>query len=64
VTATKLLLATGETIEVAGGVDEVAKQVEDASRSSAGALAWFEQNDGGRVAVNPAHVVAIKPEDE
>ncbi len=63
-TVTKLLLVTGETIEVAGGVDEVAKQVEDASRSSAGALAWFERTAGGRLALNPAHVVAIKPEDE
>ena len=59
-----LRLATGETIEVAGGVDEVAKQVEDASRSSAGSLAWFERTDGERLALNPAHVVAIKPEDE
>jgi hypothetical protein len=64
VTATKLLLVTNETIEVAGGLEEVAKQIQDASRSSAGALAWFEQNDGGRLAVNPAHVVAIQPKDE
>jgi hypothetical protein len=63
VTGTKLLLATGDAIEVTGGVEVVAKQVEDASRSSAGALAWFEQSHGGRVAVNPAHVVAIQPED-
>jgi hypothetical protein len=62
--ASMLRLVTGETIEVAGGVDEVAKQIEDASRSSAGALAWFEQNAGGRVAVNPTHVVAIQPKDE
>ena len=63
-TGTRLLLATGDAIAVAGGVDEVAKQVEDASRSSAGALAWFELNAEGRVAVNPAHVVAIRPQDE
>ena len=62
-TGTKLLLATGDAIEVTGAVDVVAKQVEDASRSSAGALAWFEQSDGARVAVNPAHVVAIQPEE-
>ena len=55
---------TGETIEVAGRLDEVAKQVEDASRSSAGALAWFEGIAGERLAINPAHVVALKPEDE
>jgi hypothetical protein len=64
VTATKLLLVTGEAIEVAGGLKEVAKQMEDASRSSAGALAWFERTAGGRLAVNPAHVVALQPEQE
>ena len=63
-TATKVLLVTGETIEVAGGLEMVAKQVEDASRSSAGALAWFDLNAGGRVALNPAHVVALRPQDE
>lgn len=63
-TVTKVLLVTGETIEVAGGLNEVAKQVEDARRSSAGALAWFERTGGGQLAVNPAHVVAIQPEDE
>ena len=55
---------TGEAIEVAGRLEEVAKQVEDASRSSAGALAWFERTAGGRLAINPTHVVALQPEDE
>jgi hypothetical protein len=64
VTGTVLRLATGETIEVTGDVEEVAKQVQDASRSSAGALAWFELKAGGRIAVNPAHVVAIQPHDK
>ena len=63
-TATKLLLVTGESIEVTGGLEEVAKQVEDARRSSAGALAWFERTAGGRLAVNPAHVVVMRPTDE
>ena len=62
--ATRLLLVTGETIEVAGGLEQVAKQVEDASRSSAGALAWFERTGGGHLAINPAHVVSLQPEDE
>lgn len=62
--ATRLLLVTGETIEVAGGLKEVAKQIEDASRSSAGALAWFEETGGGHLAVNPAHVVSLRPDDE
>jgi hypothetical protein len=64
VTATRLLLVTGDAIEVAGPLEEVAKQIEDASRSSAGALAWFERTAGGRLAVNPAHVVALQLEDE
>lgn len=63
-TVTKLLLVTGETIDVAGDLNEVAKQVQDASRSSAGALAWFERTGGGQLAVNPAHVVSVQPEDE
>ena len=62
--ATRLLLVTGETIEVAGGLEQVAKQIEDASRSSAGALAWFERTGGGHLAVNPVHVVSLQPEDE
>jgi hypothetical protein len=64
VAATRLLLVTGETIKVAGGLKEVAKQVEDASRSSAGALAWFERTGGGHLAINPLHVVSLEPEDE
>jgi hypothetical protein len=64
VTATKLLLVTGETIQVTGGLDDVAKKVQDASRSSAGALAWFEQSAGERIGVNPSHVVAIRPQQE
>jgi len=55
---------TGETIEVAGELQEIAKQMENASRSSAGALAWFERSAGGRLAVNPAHVVLLQAEDD
>ena len=61
---TQLLLVTGETIQVAGTLEDVAKAVEDASRSSAGALAWFEQASGDRLGINPNHVVAIRPEYE
>ena len=53
---TTLLLATGEALEVDGQLDEVAKQLENAARSSAGTLAWFEQAaDGERFGVNPGH---------
>jgi hypothetical protein len=58
---TTLLLATGEALEVHGELDEVAKQLENAARSSAGTLAWFEQSaDGERFGVNPGHVVTIR----
>jgi len=58
---TTLLLATGEALEVSGGLDEVAKQLENAARSSAGSLAWFElAADGERFGVNPGHVVTIR----
>ena len=62
--ATRLLIVTGETIEVAGELQEIAKQMENASRSSAGALAWFERSAGGRLAVNPAHVVLLQAADD
>jgi hypothetical protein len=56
-----LLLATGETLEVKGPLDEVAKQFENAARSSAGTLAWFVEAGGDeRLGVNPAHVVSIR----
>jgi hypothetical protein len=59
---TALLLATGETLEVEGTLDEIAKRLENAARSSAGTLAWFDEADGRqRLGVNPAHVVSIRP---
>jgi hypothetical protein len=58
---TTLLLATGETLELNGELDEVAKALENAARSSAGTLAWLEQaGDGQRFGVNPGHVVMIR----
>jgi hypothetical protein len=39
----------------------VAKQLENAARSSAGTLAWFDEASAGdRLGVNPAHVVSIR----
>jgi hypothetical protein len=58
---TTLLLATGETLEVRGELDQIAKQLENATRSSAGTLAWFDEADGDeRLGVNPAQVVWIR----
>jgi len=61
VASTNLMLATGESVEVRGSLDEVAKQLEDASRSGAGTFAWLEEAAGGeRVGVKPAHVISIR----
>ena len=58
---TTLLLATGEAVDVAGALDHVAKQLENAARSSAGTLAWLERSDTGeRLGVNPAQVVWVR----
>jgi hypothetical protein len=46
---------------VSGELDDVAKQLENAARSSAGTLAWFDlAPDGERFGVNPGHVVTIR----
>jgi hypothetical protein len=59
---TVVLLATGEALEVTGRLDEVAKRLENATRSSAGTLAWFDEAQANqRLGVNPAHVVSIRP---
>ena len=59
--STNLLLATGETLEVRGSLEEVAKLLEDATRSGTGTFAWFEETaDGERMGVKPAHVVSIR----
>jgi hypothetical protein len=54
------MLATGETLEVAGPLDRISKQLENAARSSAGTLAWLEEPDGEGFGVNPSHVVWVR----
>jgi hypothetical protein len=61
---TTLLLATGETLVVKGDLEQVAKQCENAARSSAGTLAWFHEAQADeRLGVNPTHVVSIRRAD-
>jgi hypothetical protein len=61
---TTLLLATGEVLVVKGDLDQVAKQFENAARSSAGTLAWFDDARADeRLGVNPTHVVSIRRAD-
>jgi len=56
---TKLLLITGEQLEIEGSIDDVAKALENAARSSTGTLAWLNDT-AGRLGVNPAHVVTVR----
>ena len=59
--STTISLATGETLEVSGSLDEVAKRLEDATRSGAGTFAWVDEvASGERVGVRPAHVVLLR----
>jgi hypothetical protein len=58
---TRLLLITGETCEVDGSLEEVARVLQNAARSSPGTLAWVEQSGGGEpLGVNPAQLVWIR----
>ena len=61
---TKVLLATGDQLEVEGTVDETLKALENASRSSAGTFARLTSEDGQPLAVIAAHVVTLRPGDE
>ena len=59
---TNLLLITGEELEIELPLDRVVKELEDAARSSAGTLAQLTQaGNGDPIAVNAAHVVAVRP---
>jgi hypothetical protein len=62
---TKLLLTTGDRIEVDGTVDEAIKELENAARSSHGTLARMtESGTGEPVAINAEQVVSVGPGDE
>jgi hypothetical protein len=62
---TKLLLATGDQLEVEASLAEVIKALEDAARSSPGTVARLTQAETGEpVAVNAAQVVTVRPGDE
>jgi hypothetical protein len=64
VATTKLLLVTGEQLEVEGTVEDAAKALENAARSSAGTLAWLKETATEEVlGVNPAQVVTVRTGD-
>jgi hypothetical protein len=58
---TRILLATGEQLEVDASIDDVVKALENAARSSAGTLARLtEAGSGEPIAINAAHVVLVR----
>ena len=62
---TRILLTTGDQLEVAETFEEVVKALENASRSSAGTLAQLAESDTGNpIALSAAHVVLVRPGDE
>jgi hypothetical protein len=62
---TRLLLVTGDQVEVDASFAEVVKELENAARSSVGTLARLTQADTGEpLAVNATQVVAVRPGDE
>jgi hypothetical protein len=62
VATTMILLVTGTEIEVDAPLDKVVKELEDAERSTAGTLARLTQaGTGDPIALNAAHVVAVRP---
>jgi hypothetical protein len=61
---TRLLLATGELLEVEGSSPDVYKSLQNAARSSPGTLAWVRDVASDEdIAVNPSHVVTLRPGD-
>ena len=62
--STRVLLTTGEWVEVDGPSDDVARRLEDASRSTIGTLAWLKDAEGGQaVGVSPSQVVLVREGD-
>jgi len=58
---TKILLATGDQLEVDAPLEEVVKALENAARSSAGTLARLTLVDSEEpAAVNTTHVVMVR----
>ena len=65
VPSAKLLLVTGELIEVDGLIEEIEKSLQNAARSTPGTLAWLkDSNSDESVGVNPAHVAMLRPGGE
>lgn len=59
---TEIRLATGDCYRIEGNIKEVERTILDAARGSIMQLAWLvEAETGVDLAVNPDHVVALRP---
>jgi hypothetical protein len=62
--ATSIILTNGDRVEVAASLDQVVRELENATRSSAGTLARLtDAETGEQVALNAAHVVLVRESD-
>jgi hypothetical protein len=62
---TKLILVTGEQVEVDGETEAVGRLLQDAARSASGTLAWLKDAATEEtLGVNPAHVVTVRRGDD
>ena len=60
--STRIQLVTGDQLEVHGAIEDIDKRLQDAVRSTPGTLAWLrEAGTDKSVAVNPAHVLTLRP---
>jgi hypothetical protein len=58
-----LQLSNGDAVCVEGDLESVERTLSDAARSGS-RLAWFNDgNNGEAVAVNPEHVVVLRPRE-
>jgi hypothetical protein len=59
---TEIRLTTGDCYRVEGSLKEVERKILDAARGSIMQLAWLiEADTGSDLAVNPEHVVVLRP---
>jgi hypothetical protein len=58
---TEITLVGGSVYRIEGDARDVERMILDAARGSIMQLAWMvEVDSGARIAVNPAHVVALR----
>jgi hypothetical protein len=61
-TSTEMILVSGICCRVEGSVEDVEKQILDAARGSLLEFVWLTETESGRrIALNPEHVVLLRP---